>query len=53
LPKTQRRRLALYYFGGLTYEQIATLEGCTKMPVKRSVDRAEEKIRQELKNFKK
>jgi len=53
LPKTQRRRLALYYFSGLTYEQIAVLEGCTKMPVKRSVDRAEEKIRQKLKNLKK
>ncbi len=53
LPETQRRRLLLYYFGELTYEQIATMEGCTKMPVKRSIDRAEEKIRQELKNFKK
>ena len=52
LPKVQRRRLVLYYFGGLTYEQIAALEGCTKMPVKRSIDRAEEKIRQELKTSK-
>lgn len=53
LPETQRRRLTLYYFDELTYEQIAALEGCTKMPVKRSIDRAEEKIQQELKNFKK
>lgn len=53
LPKVQRHRLVLYYYGGLTYEQIATLEGCTKMPVKRSIDRAEEKIRQKLENFKK
>jgi RNA polymerase sigma-70 factor (ECF subfamily) len=53
LPKVQRRRLVLYYFCGLTYEQIAAQEGCTKMPIKRSIDRAEEKIRQELKNFEK
>ena len=48
LPKKQRRRLQLYYFGGLTYEQIAALEDCTKMPVKRSIDRAIDKIRKKL-----
>lgn len=47
LPETQRRRLVLYYFGELTYAQIARLEGCTVMPVKRSIDAAIEK----LKNF--
>lgn len=52
LPETQRRRLLLYYFVDLTYEQIAAMEECTKMPVKRSIDRAEEKIRQELNKFK-
>lgn len=40
LPETQRRRLILYYFEGLTYEQIARMEGCTIMPVKRSIDSA-------------
>lgn len=48
LPEVQRKRLILYYFHGLTYEQIAKLEGCTIMPVKRSIDRAIEKLRQIL-----
>ena len=47
LPEKQRRRLVLYYFGELTYSQIAELEGCTIMPVKRSIDVAIKK----LKNF--
>ena len=45
LPKKQRRRLVMYYFYDLTYEQIAMLEGCTPMPVKRSIDRAVKKLR--------
>lgn len=45
LPETQRRRLTLYYFQGLTYEQIAKMEGCTIMPVKRSIDSALKKIK--------
>ena len=40
LPEKQRRRLVLYYFGGFTYERIAEMEGCTIMPVKRSIDAA-------------
>ena len=46
LPETQRRRLTLHFFGELTYEQIAEMEGCTKRAVKFSVDVA-------LKNLKK
>lgn len=46
LPEKQRRRLVLYYFGELTYEQIAEMEGCTKRAVKFSVDIA-------IKNLKK
>ena len=38
LPEIQRRRLTMYYFGELTYEQIAEMEGCTKRAVKFSVD---------------
>ena len=49
LPDTQRRRLILYFFGGMTYEQIAKKEGCTKMPVKRSIDAALERLKKELK----
>ena len=47
LPELQRRRLVMYYFYDLTYEQIAELERCTPMPIKRSIDRAVKK----LKNF--
>ena len=45
LPETQRRRLILYYFEGLTYEQIARMEGCTIMPVKRFIDSAIKKLK--------
>lgn len=45
LPEVQKRRLQLYFFEGLTYEEIAKLESCTVMPVKRAIDRALEKIR--------
>ena len=45
LPAVQRRRLILYYFYDMTYEQIAKIEGCTIMPVKRSIDRAIIKLR--------
>lgn len=45
LSETQRRRLVLYYFEGLTYEQIARIEGCTIMPVKRSIDSAIKKLK--------
>lgn len=40
LPEKQRKRLILYYFGNYTYAQIAQMEGCTVMPVKRSIDKA-------------
>lgn len=40
LPAAQYRRLVLYYFKDLTYEQIAEMEGCTKVAVKAAIDRA-------------
>ena len=46
-----KRRLILYYFQGLTYEQIAEMEGCTKRAVKFSVDIAVEKLKKFFKNF--
>ncbi|MFR2880602.1 MAG: RNA polymerase sigma factor [Lachnospiraceae bacterium] len=52
LPETQRRRLLLYFFGELTYEQIAELEGCTKRAVKFSIDLAIEKLRKVFDFFK-
>ena len=48
LPKTQRTRLLLYYFGGKTYQQIAEMEGCTIMPIKRSIDAALKKLKKFL-----
>lgn len=47
LPEIQKRRLILYYFQGLTYEQIAGMEGCTFQAVAKSVAAAEKR----LKNF--
>ncbi|ARE60607.1 sigma-70 family RNA polymerase sigma factor [Acutalibacter muris] len=48
LPAKQRKRLTLYYFSGLTYAQIAEMEGCTIMPVKRSIDAAIENLKKYL-----
>ena len=40
LPEVQRRRLTLYYFGNLTYQEIADLDGCSKVAVKYTIDKA-------------
>lgn len=45
LPEIQKRRIVLYYFDCLTYEQIARKEGCTKRAVKSSIDHAKEKMK--------
>jgi RNA polymerase sigma-70 factor (ECF subfamily) len=45
LPEIQRRRFVLYHEFGLTYEQIAEMEGCTHVAVIRSVDKAQNKIK--------
>lgn len=52
LPEIQRRRVWMYYFENMTYEQIAKKEGCTKMLVKRSIEIAIEHLKKELKKFK-
>ena len=46
LPEKQRRRLVLYYFEGLTYQQIAEMEGCKYQTVQDAIYAA-------LKNLKK
>ena len=51
LSSVQHRRFHLYHMCGLTYEAIGKREGCSKMSAKRSVDRAEEKIREKLLTF--
>lgn len=48
LPELQRRRLVLYYFGGYTYEQIARLEGCSKVAVKYTIDKAIDTLKKYL-----
>ena len=48
LPEKQRARLILYYFGELTYEQIAEMEGCTHPAVMKSVAAALEKLKKLL-----
>ena len=49
LPKAQRRRLILYYFGGLTYAQIAEMEGCKYQTVQESIYAALKKLKNFLK----
>ena len=48
LTETQRRRVVLYYYYGYTYKQIAELEECTKMPIKRSIEDALRKLKEFL-----
>ena len=48
LPKIQRRRVLLYYFGGYTYEEIAEMEGCTHPAIMKSVIAAEKNIKKLL-----
>lgn len=48
LPEVQRRRIELYYFEGLTYEQIAEVENCKHPAVMKSVKAALEKIKKFL-----
>ena len=52
LPEIQRRRLILYYIHGLTYEEIAKIEGLSKVAIKYAIDKAMKRIRKNLKNFK-
>ena len=49
LPETQRRRLALYYFAGFTYAQIADKEGCKYQTVQESIYAALKKLKKLLK----
>ena len=44
LPKTQRRRLILYYFEGYTLEEIAVIEGCSVHSVFVGIERAKENL---------
>ena len=37
LPEVQKRRLQMYFFDGLTYEEIAVREGCSYQAVQKSI----------------
>ena len=49
LPTMQKHRLIRYFFEGLSYEQIAKEEGCSKVAVKYSIDKAVKKLKEILK----
>lgn len=48
LPEKQRRRLTFYYFGELTYQQIAEMEGCAFQVVAKSIKAAEKTLKKIL-----
>lgn len=48
LPSVQRRRLILYYFGDMTFEQIAAMEGCSFQAIDKSVKAALKKLKKFL-----
>ena len=48
LPVVQQRRVRLYFFVGLTYEQIGEMEGCSHVAVMKSVKAALKKIQKNL-----
>jgi len=50
LPEIQRRRFVLYHEFGLTYEQIAEMEGRHFTSIQESVMRAEEEIKSFFEN---
>ena len=45
LPPVQRRRLSMYYFDGLTCDEIGALEGCTHQAVTKTLAAAKENLR--------
>lgn len=49
LPEVQRRRIKLYFFDRLTYEEIASKENCKHPAVVKSVKAALEKLKNILK----
>ena len=51
LPEIQRRRFILYYEYGLTYEQIAEMENCSKVAVKYTIDKARTIILKKFESF--
>lgn len=51
LTETQRRRLHMYYFQKMTYQQIASVECCSINAIKKSIHAAELGIKKYFQNF--
>lgn len=49
LPEVQRRRIIMYFFDGLSYEEIAALEGCKYQAIQKSIRQSVRKLRRVLK----
>lgn len=49
LPEVQRRRIIMYFFNGLSYEEIAVLEGCKYQAIQKSIRQSVRKLRRVLK----
>lgn len=50
LCEIQKRRIKMYYFEDMTLEKIATIEKCTKVAIKYSIDNAIENLKKFFKN---
>ena len=48
LPEVQRRRVQMYFFDGMTLEEIASLEGCKYQQIQKSIERAKQKMKKIL-----
>ena len=51
LPEIQRRRFLLYYEYDFNYYEIAAMEHCTASSVGKSITRAKEKIKEQMKKY--
>ena len=51
LPDKQRRRLLMYYWGDMTYAQIAAIEGCSFQSVMKSLNAAKKNLKVMLKDY--
>ena len=52
LTPVQKRRIIMYFFDGLTYREIAEAEGASAMSIYESIQAAQEKLKNFLKNLK-
>lgn len=48
LPEVQRRRVRMYFFDGMTLEEIASFENCKYQQIQKSIERAKQKIKKFL-----